>query len=287
MKITTRILSLLSGLLTLASCSGADLLNAIVPHSGYTLHKDIAYGDNPRQKLDIYVPDGLDAPAPVIVFFYGGSWQNGDKKDYRFVGQAFASRGYVAVLANYRLYPEVSFPQFVRDGASAVTWTHEHIEHYQGDAKNLFLAGHSAGGYIAAMLAIDPHYLADAGGKRAWVRGAIGIAGPYDFLPMTDPKIIALFSTAKDVDTQPITFVKSGVPPMLLLTGDADVDVYPRNSQHLAAKLEKFRDPMTLKVYPGVAHIGIILSLADGFRNKSPALQDIDDFIRQTRKPQK
>ena len=259
MTFKARFFSLLGSLVALSGCSGTDILNAIVPHSGYSIHKDVAYGGDPRQKLDIYVPDNLSAPAPVIVFFYGGSWQNGDKSEYRFVGQAYASKGYIAVLANYRLYPEVSYPVFVQDGALATVWTHTHINEYGGDNKNLFVSGHSAGGYIAAMLTINEHFMNDAGGKRSWISGMIGLAGPYDFLPMTDPKIIALFSTATDVDTQPISYVKSGVPPMLLLSGDADKDVYLKNSKNLAAKLEEHHDPVTLKVYPVVAHIGIVL----------------------------
>ena len=281
MSIKIRLFSLFSTLLALTSCSGVDVLNATIPTSGYTLHKDIAYGQNARQKLDIYVPDGLSAPAPVIVFFYGGSWQSGSKDDYRFVGQALASKGYVAVLADYRLYPEVSYPLFLQDAASATVWTHANIGQYQGDAKNLFLAGHSAGGYLAAMLTINKHYLADAGGKREWISGAIGLAGPYDFLPMTDPKIIALFGgDANDASNQPITYVKAGVPPMLLLTGDADDQVYPKNSRNLAAKLREHGDEVTLKEYPGVGHIGIVLSLARGFRGKTTALEDIGQFVQ-------
>ena len=273
-----RFFAVLSSIL-LGGCSALDILDALVPHSGYVQHKNITYGDNLRQKLDIYVPEHLDAKVPVIVFFYGGSWKKGSKDDYRFVGQAFASKGYVTVIADYRLYPEVYFPTFMHDVARAFVWVHEHISEYGGDSKNLFVAGHSAGAYNAVMLTINDQYLRSAGGKRAWIKGTIGIAGPYDFLPFTDPDIIAIFSKSKNELTQPINHVGPNLPPMLLVTGDADDEVLPRNSINLAQKLQKNHDKVTTRIYPGVAHIGIVLALAKGFRDKAPVLGDVGQFV--------
>ena len=283
MRIVERFLPLLTGFLALTGCSSADVLNFIIPRTGYSIHHDIAYGDNKRQHLDIYVPDKPDPSGSVIVFFYGGSWQKGNKETYRFVGQALASKGYVAVIADYRVYPEVYFPAFVEDGANALAWVHGHIREYGGNPSNIFLAGHSAGGYIAVMLTLNDSYLRAAGGKRSWIKGTIGIAGPYDFLPFTDPNIIALFSKVEDSKTQPITFVGPGVSPLLLLTGDQDDEVGAKNSQNLVAKLREFDDPVQERIYPGVAHIGIVLALADGFRSKAPILEDIDAFIHATK----
>jgi acetyl esterase/lipase len=262
-----------------------DVLNFTIPRAGYTVHRDIAYGDNPRQKLDVYVPDTPAPGHPVMVFFYGGSWQSGEKGDYLFAGQAFASKGIITVIADYRLYPEVYFPAFLQDGARAVAWTHAHIRDYGGNPDNLFLSGHSSGGYIAVMLTLDERYLAGAGVQSAWIKGTAGIAGPYDFLPFTDPKIKALFSTAADIDTQPIHFARTGLPPMLLMTGDKDTEVYPRNTAHLTARLRDLGQPVTERIYPGVAHVGIVLSLANGFRGKAPVLEDITAFVRQHTKP--
>jgi acetyl esterase/lipase len=225
------------------------------------------------------VPNQLSKQAPVIVFFYGGSWQSGKKEDYLFAGQAFASKGYVAVIADYRVYPQVYFPAFLEDGAQAFAWVHKHIGEYSGDADELFLAGHSAGGYIAVMLAADTSYFHAAGADEKWIKGVIGIAGPYDFLPFTDPKIIALFSTAEGPKTQPINFVHAGMPPVFLATGDADTTVLPRNTHHLADRLIANYDSVEKHVYPGVAHIGIALSLANGFRYKTSLLEDISHFV--------
>jgi len=267
-------------LLALATCSGADVLNSTIPREGYSVQRDIPYAPGPRHGLDIYVPDHLAGPAKVIVFFYGGRWQAGSKDDYRFVGQAFASRGYIAVIADYRLYPQVRFPAFVKDGAKVVAWVHAHIGEYGGDADKLVVAGHSAGAYIALMLVSDTRYVAQAGGRPEWIQGAIGLAGPYDFLPFTDADVQDIFSTGKPDDTQPIHFAHAHMPPVLLLTGDADTSVRSKNTYHLAARLRGLHDPVTVRMYPDVAHIGILLSLAQGFRDKASVLDDIDDFMK-------
>lgn len=266
-------------MLGISSCKSVDLLNLIIPRKGYSVFYNIAYGTNPRQNLDIYVPDKLDASKSTIVFFYGGSWQFGNKNMYRFIGQAFASKGFITVIVNYRLYPEVYFPAFIEDGAKAVRWVHMNIQHYGGDSKQVFLAGHSAGAHIAALLVTDQHYLEAQGGNSSWVKGMIGIAGPYDFLPFTDPKVKALFSKVSDEKTQPINYVKKRLPAFLLVTGDKDKDVFPQNTLNFADKLYRFKVPVTKIVYPKIGHIGIILSLASGFRYKTPLLEDITHFI--------
>ena len=172
-------LTLLLLCLVLGGCSKFDLLNAAVPRGGYALDRDVAYGPLPRQRLDVYRPRERVKPAGVVVFFYGGDWQNGSKADYRFVGQALASRGFVAVLPDYRLYPQVTFPAFVEDGALAVRWAHDHL----GDAGPLHLMGHSAGAHVAALLALDDHYLKNVGLDRGAVRAAALLSGPYNFVP--------------------------------------------------------------------------------------------------------
>ena len=268
--------------LSLAACSPSGILNATITTSGYTVHHDIAYGANPRQTLDIYTPDRLTAPAPVIVFFYGGSWQFGTKSDYLFLGQAFASRGFVTVIADYRLYPEVYFPAFVQDGAMAFHFAHEHINQYGGDPDHMFLAGHSAGAYIAMMLTVNDQYLREAHARKSWVRGTIGIAGPYDFLPLTDPKIIDIFSKQDSALTQPVNFIHAKHPPMFLAQGLADDTVGVKNTQNITEKLEVLQSPVETHYYENVGHIGIILSLAQHFRSKAPLLDQITDFIKRT-----
>jgi len=271
--IAVMFLSLLSG------CSAADMLNFTVPRTGYTLTKDIPYGTLPRQKLDIYTPDTPDASGAVVVFFYGGSWQSGSKDIYRFVGQALASRGYTVVVPDYRLFPEVRYPVFLEDCAQATVWINNHAHEYNANPENIFLAGHSAGGYNAMSLALNDTYLKKAGYDAHKIRGAIGLAGPYDFLPFTDPAIIDIFSTASDNATQPITYAGASKPPLLLLHGDADDEVGLKNSNNLAAKQKGFGSHVEQVIYPGVGHYGIIMSLSGLFRSKAPVLDAMDAFI--------
>jgi acetyl esterase/lipase len=129
----------------------------------------------------------------VVVFFYGGSWNSGSRVDYRFVGEALASRGIVTVVADYRLYPQVRYPLFLRDGARAVAWTKAHIREFSGNPQRLYVMGHSSGGYNAAMLALDGEWLAAVGMSPRDLRGWIGLAGPNDFLPIKNPEVRPVF----------------------------------------------------------------------------------------------
>ncbi|MBS0275116.1 MAG: alpha/beta hydrolase [Proteobacteria bacterium] len=253
--------------------------NALVPRSGYTVRKDIAYGDGARQTLDIYVPDGLTAPAPVLLFFHGGSWQFGDKKQYRALGQAFASKGIVTVVVNYGLFPPARFPRFIEDGARSFQYVRGRAREWSGDPDRIFISGHSAGAHIAAMLGTNGEYLRAAGADPSAPRGIIGIAGPYDFLPLKDPVLIDLFGGGDVPETQPIAFVDGQRAPMLLAHGRDDATVGAGNSKRLAQKLQSFGSEVVVRYYHRTGHIGILLSLAPGFRKRTTLYQDMLAFI--------
>ncbi len=262
-----------------AAFSPAALLDLMVPRAGYRVERDLAYGADPRQKLDLYVPDTLAAPAPVLLFFYGGAWQSGSKSLYRAFGQAFASRGIITAIADYRLYPQVRYPAFVQDGAQAFAWLRARAAAHGADPNRLFLAGHSAGAYIAVMLAADPSYLEAAGADLAQIRGVIGIAGPYDFLPLKADDLIAVFEGANRRETQPIDYIDGVRPPMLLATGTDDSTVLPGNTSRLAAKLRAFGTMVEEKHYPGTGHIGLLLSLVPGLRGRTALYRDMLAFL--------
>jgi acetyl esterase/lipase len=268
----------LLGLLALpAACSPLGVLNGIaVPNGGYRLVTDQSYGPQARQQLDIYVPDGATGNTPVAVFFYGGAWERGERSHYRFAGQALASSGFIAVVPDYRLYPEVAFPSFVQDGALAVAWVRDNIAAFGGDPARIAVLGHSAGAHIAMLLALDSTFLA-AGTLRA----AVGLAGPYDFLPLSSARLQRIFSPAGDLRlSQPITFARGDAPPLLLLHGTADETVWPRNSERLAARVTERGGRATLKLYPELGQIGIVLALASPFRDRAPVLDDCANFLR-------
>src|SRR4051794_11872106 len=140
--------------LSLTGCTKFDALNATIPHFGYARTADIAYGNAPRQRLDVYRPCSVDQDfpsAPVVIFFYGGYWQGGSKSEYFFAAQGLVSKGFVTVMPDSRISPDVVFPAFVEDGATAVRWVHDHIAQFGGDPNRVYLMGHSAGAHIAAM----------------------------------------------------------------------------------------------------------------------------------------
>jgi len=267
--------------LLLAGCEAAfSVLKLVVPRSGYRLVEGQAYGTDPRQTLDIYVPDGLKGSAPVLLFFYGGGWQSGNRADYFAFGQAFASEGIITVVADYRLYPQVTYPAFVEDAAAALAHLRTIIARHGGDPARIFVSGHSAGAFNAVMLASEPAFLKKVGGDLSWIRGVIGIAGPYDFLPLRQSDYIAIFHGPDNRDAMPVNHVAGKRPPMLLAWGSADFTVGRRSIDRMEAALKKQGSLVEARIYPGVSHIGIILSLAHGFRGRTTLHQDMLDFIR-------
>lgn len=267
--------------LTLSACSPLTALNTLMPaDAGSRLAaRDVAYGDDPRQRLDVYVPESGAGNAPVMMFVYGGGWDNGSKADYAFAGLALASRGFVTVVPDYRLVPQVRFPDFVDDCAQALRWAQDHAGSLGGDPRRLHLSGHSAGAYNVMMLGLDGRFLRRAGVRAGSLRSVAGLAGPYDFLPFDDRRTRAAFeSFPRPAETQPVTFARRTAPRILLATGDADTTVYPRNTEALARKLRVVGATVSVKVYPGVGHPGIVLALGRSFRGNAPVLDDIVRF---------
>ncbi|MFZ4121607.1 MAG: alpha/beta hydrolase [Caulobacterales bacterium] len=263
----------------LGACSSLETFNTLAPRDGqgHLVARDIAYGAGPRHMLDVYAPKAGATAAPVVVFFYGGSWTWGDRRDYRWVGAALAAQGFVAVLADYRLVPEVVFPAFVEDGAAAVRWTEANIGAYGGDPQKIVVMGHSAGAYNAIMLALDPRF-----GVQQSLAGAIGMAGPYDFLPFDVEASINAFGSYQPPEaTQPVALVSAQAPPCLLLTGTDDDVVAPRNSEELARRLTAAGGVAAVKAYPGMNHYAIVLALSVPFRGRGPVLADVAGFVRQ------
>jgi acetyl esterase/lipase len=263
----------------LGGCSPFSYLNAISPKEAAKEQSDIAYGTLPRQRLDVFMPANAPArPVPVVVFFYGGAWDSGSKANYRFVGRELAARGFVAVIPDYRVYPEVVFPGFVEDAAKAVAWTFDHASQFGGDTSRLFLMGHSAGAHIAAMTALDDRYLEAHGKSPRQLAGWIGLSGPYDFLPLQSARLKKVFGDPAPRATQPVEFVSAAAPPALLITGDADTRVIPRNSYRLAARLQAAGVPVRKIVYPGVGHGRTIVAFSE-FADDPPVANEVANFM--------
>lgn len=259
------------------------LFDAAVPdHGGARMvASGQAYGPHPRQTLDVWIPSGsAPGPWPLVVYFHGGSWNSGSRTVHHFVGAALASLGMVAVLANYRLVPEVRFPLFLDDCAAAVAWARAQAGAYGAMPDAIVLAGHSAGAYNAAMLALQPSRLDAAGVPAAAVKGLVGLSGPYDFLPFDSPETQAAFGGwPVPAETQPISSTSAAAPPALLATGDADTVVLPRNSEALAARLSALGVPVTLRLYPGASHADVLTGLSRPLAARTPVRRDIRAFL--------
>ncbi|MGO8953261.1 MAG: alpha/beta hydrolase [Rhodomicrobium sp.] len=260
---------------------GLRLLNLAPAFSGTAIVRDAVYGPEPWQRLDIYGPPRRKTRnLPVVVFFYGGRWTVGSKEIYRFAGDAFAKRGYIAVIPDYSKYPAVRFPAFVEDGAKALAWAYDRIADYGGDPRRIFVAGHSAGAHIGALLAADPSYLAREGKDRsAVVRGFAGLAGPYAFTP-DEPDLEDIFGPPERYPAMQVTtFIDGTQPPMLLLYGDADTAVRRYNLDRLEARIREKGGVVKSIVYPGVGHLWIVGALSWVNFRGPPVLDDMLAFF--------
>lgn len=265
-----------------SACSPVTVLNAVIPEQGYQRIDEIAYGEAPRQKLDIYLSQQPQPQRSTVVFFYGGSWESGDKKQYKFVAEALTSAGFDVVVPNYRVYPEVVFPAFVEDGAAALRWVKQNIYQYGGNADRLFVAGHSAGAHIAALLVLDEQYLKQQDLQVTDLNGMIGLAGPYDFLPLKSRTLKTIFGPESSRwRSQPIHYADGNNPPMLLLVGNNDLTVWPKNSRNLAAKIREKDGNVELVEFDDYGHVAMVAKLAKPLRGDSRLLDTITTFIRR------
>lgn len=230
----------------------------------------VSTGDHPQQKAVIWGPkEAPDIARPVLIFFHGGSWRSGDPEDYDFVGRAFVERGFVVVLGGYRLDEAGKYPAMLQDAASAIGWTRREIANYGGDPEHIVIAGHSAGAYNAVMAAVEDKWLAAEGLSAADIKGVIGMSGPYDFYPFDSDSTIAAFGDASDPEaTQPLVHLRGDAPQKLLLHGEKDTTVYPRNSRLLAKELKDRGGHALTVFFPEMDHTDPLVSLAAPWRSR-------------------
>ena len=271
------------GALLTSACSPLSMFATLSPKDpASVVARGQAYGANPRQRLDVYAPRTAKGRAPLAVFFYGGSWDSGRRQDYNWVGHALAARGFVTIVADYRLYPEVKYPDFLADSAQAVRWACDNAGRYGGDPARIVLVGHSAGAYNAAMLAFDGRYLTGAGVNPRQVKAMAGLSGPYDFLPLQGDITHRIFGETADLPgTQPAAYVTAASPPAFLATGDADDMVWPKNTVALARSLRAAGVEVEERHYPGVDHVRMVLALSRPLRGRAPVLDEMTAFLRK------
>lgn len=270
----------------LQACSPLRLINATVPSDTHTALSNQAYGSADRQRMDVYLPARSAPEAPLAVFFYGGSWSSGERADYKFVGEALASRGIVTLVADYRLSPEVRYPVFLQDCALAVRWARDNAHRLGASRSRLFVTGHSAGAYNAAMLALDPRWLSQVGMQPGELAGWSGLAGPYDFLPIGIPDVQRAFNWPDTpANSQPLFHASVGAVAshrVLLLAARSDSLVNPRrNSQVMAQALQSQGADVELALFDRVSHTTLIGAMAPPLRGLAPVLDRLSAFLLQ------
>jgi acetyl esterase/lipase len=277
----SRFVAALLAVASVGGCSTTGVLNAVEPGAG-PVARDIAFdGAGSPLRLDVYAPLPGAAPAPIVVFFYGGGWDSGAKRDYAFVGKALAARGYVAVIPDYRVYPQVRWPAFLQDNAKAVRWAKDHGADFGGDPARMVLMGHSAGAYNAAMLTLDRRWLGAVGiDPDRDLRAMVGLAGPYDFLPLHTDGLRDIFGPEDQrPDTQPINHVTGKAPPLWLAADTGDKVVEAANSTRLAVAVRAKGGQVQERYYGHLSHALMVGVLAAPLRFLAPVFREATAFI--------
>ncbi len=271
----------------LPSPSLGSFYSMITADGGVRVERGVSFGPQARHKLDIYRPNGRADRGPVVLFIYGGSWREGDRAIYGFVGAAMAARGFTTIIPDYRLYPDVLFPSFIEDAALAYGWVHDHMASPgTGPSKKrrpLFVMGHSAGAHIAALLTLDQRYLRKLNKTITFPAGLIGLAGPMAFDPTTDLTTKDVFASTTDKPDQarPIAQIRSGLPPVLLIHGEKDETVGPWNSRKFAKALQQVGTSTCKIEVPDVGHVGLVLAFSRPLRWRAPVLTATVRFINE------
>jgi acetyl esterase/lipase len=268
----------------LSGCSGTAALDKLVARDTYLGRTGLAYGPDARHRIDVYRPLGLPPAGglPVVLFFYGGNWTRGERADYRFVGEALAANGILALVADYRLSPAVAYEGMLQDCALALQWTLRNAADHGGDPTRVMVMGHSAGAYNAAMLALDPRWLAPLGLAPSRLAGWIGLAGPYDFLPIGDPEVKVAFRWPDTpADSQPVAHAATRAPRTLLVAGTADRTVdAERNTNGLARRLRAAGTEVQVRLIPGLGHVRTVAAMARSLDWAAPVLPVVLAFVR-------
>jgi acetyl esterase/lipase len=264
--------------------SPSRLLEAWMPNPPLELFGGLAYGAHPRQRLDLYLPRDPRARRRLLVFLYGGGWDAGARRTYRFMAHMMVAGGFAVAIPDYRLFPEARFPDFLEDTASAVGWLHRHARDFGVDGNRMGLMGHSAGAYNAVVAALDPRYLEQVGASPSVISGVVGIAGPYAFNPLDYAETREIFATVRGRPerAQPMHLVRPQAPPMLLVHGTLDRRVAPVSSLRLAEALRDVGSEASAKLYARHGHVGILLALANPFRRLFSVLDDAVGFLDRT-----
>lgn len=236
--------------------------------------KDITYidgdpADAAKHKLDLYLPKDR-SHFPVLVFLHGGSWRSGDRSLYAAFGNRFAKLGIGVAIPSYRLMPKNPHPAQIEDAAAAFAWVYKNAAKFGGDPERIYLAGHSAGGHLAALLALDDSYLAKHEVPIRAIRGVATLSGVYDVGEIKE------FKSAGPA-ASPMTHVHPSAPPFLVTYCQWDYYGLPLQAREFAAALKKAFDTVNLDYIPGEGHISEVIHIV---KDDDPLAQAILQLIQ-------
>lgn len=262
---------------------GSYALNRLTPRKGYSVQENVAYGLRARHRLDLFRTQTPREHRPLIVFVHGGAWMHGDKKDYRFIGEAFAKEGFDVAVINYHLAPEHIFPAYIDDLSLALNYLNVHQLKYQISTEKVVLMGHSAGAFnvMSALYHPKPYEIQ----CRSQITAIIGLAGPYHFDYKGDPICADAFDQNRPYqEVMPYYFVESNTVKHYLLVAENDDVVGLSNAVDLDRRLKEKGNYSQLWTVPRIGHISMIGSVSSlfsrYFTTKQKIMQALEDALK-------
>lgn len=271
-----------------AETVSSQLAAAEVAETRESVRQDISYLNTPPEndyaaaqcKLDVYLPKTSGEPAPLLVWFHGGALKGGSKtgKASVAVAKSLADRGVAVVLPEYRFSPQVTFPAYLRDAAQAVRWAVDHAESLKVRPK-IYVGGHSAGGYLAALLAMDGRFLEEAGVRPDRIAGFINMSGQtMTHFTVAEERGISGTGVTAD-EAAPIHHLRKDIAPLLVLIADND---WPARREENAYFVQAMRDVagcknLSFRIVGNRDHSSILKNTAE---IDDPAATAILDFVR-------
>jgi len=221
---------------------------------------DQAYGRDPRQRLDLYLPAAAPARGlPVLLYFHGGAWMNGRKEWMGFLAPALLDLPLLLVAATYRIAPQVRLPAIVQDCVDGLAWTLDNAARFGGDPGRVLVGGHSAGGHLAALLALRPELLAARGLPAGAVRACLPTSAPLDLSHLQAPQTPADAQVRAALGDEPapwspLRFADAAAVPFHLAWGEHDFPRIRAQNEAFAAALRARGCPVSHEVLPGLDH---------------------------------
>ncbi len=241
-------------------------------------HLDLAYGTDPKQRLDLYLPEGEVSNAPVFLFLHGGGFREGDRAHYGSVAEPFVKSGVITAIASYRLTGSgAHYPAQPDDVKNAAKWLFENVGDYGGNPEALYVGGHSAGAILSADIGVDRAWLVEMGMPKEILKGIIPVSGPYDVRARGRPGEVYTYAPTPELREQasPILHVNDPVPVALVAVGSEEG--YQESSMAFTEALKAAGVDAQYLLLDGEDHADTALSLANG---ESELFRQVMDIIQ-------